>query len=224
MRTKIISLCAVVGSLWIIRNLYLIMNLPDEAEQGAIYRILFFHVPSWFTAGIGLTVALVASVLYLVKKDLKYDALAVATTEASVAFLTIGMVTGSIWGRIAWGIWWTWDARLTSAFILCLLYGGYLVLRTAIEEPAQRARLSAVMNIFAFADMPIVWYSIEWFRTQHPAPVLRGGGSMDPSMKTVMYQNWYAYMLVMVVLVLLRLRQEETRRELDGLRRLAHSM
>src|SRR5262249_61006049 len=129
-----------------------------------------------------------------------------------------------ILARVIWGIWWTWDERLTTMFICFLLYLSYLVLRTAIEEPSQRALMSAVFSIFAFADVPIVWKSIEWFRTQHPAPVLRGGGQMDPAMKSVVYWNWLALMLLMVVFVLLRLRQEEMRREIEGLRTLAHSV
>ncbi|MGH9658153.1 MAG: cytochrome c biogenesis protein CcsA [Bryobacteraceae bacterium] len=222
MRTKLICGLAAAGALLLIRNLYVIfLQLPDDAEQGPIYRILFFHVPAWFTSGVAIAVSLVASILYLVKRDLKYDAIAVATTEVAVAFLMVGMTTGSIWGRHTWGIWWTWDARLTSAFVLCLLYGAYLVMRTAIDEPAQRARLSAVLNIFAFADVPIVWYSIEWFRTQHPAPVLRAGGFIDPAMRSALYLNWLAVMLVASVLVLLRLRQEDQRREIDLLRRVA---
>ena len=224
MRKKAIYLLAVAAALLLVRNLYVIfLQLPDDADQGPIYRVLFFHVPAWFTAGVALFVSLVASAMYLITRKLSWDALAVATTEVALTFLIVGMVTGSIWGRIIWGIWWTWDARLTSAFVLCLLYAGYMVLRNAIEEPAQRARLSAVLNIFAFADVPIVWYSIEWFRTQHPAPVLRAGGFIDPAMRSALYMNWLAIMLLAAIFVLLRLRQEEMRREVDGLRRLVHA-
>src|SRR5947208_15747178 len=153
-----------------------------------------------------------------------YDAIRVSSTEVSVVFVALSMVTGLIWGRIIWGIWWTWDARLTTMFICFLLYLSYLVLRPALEEPSQRALISAVFSIFAFAVVPIVWYSIEWFRTQHPQPVLRGGGQMDPFMKSTMYWNWPALMLVAAILVMIRFRQEEMRRELDGLRRLAHAV
>src|SRR5262249_19757784 len=146
----------------------ILLQVPDDAEQGPIYRIIYFHVPAAFTAFTGFFTALVASALYLITKNLWYDSLAVATTEVSLAFATVNLVTGSIWARIIWGIWWTWDARLTTMFICFLLYLSYLALRTAIEEPSQRALMSAVFSIFAFADLPIVWKSIEWFRTQHP--------------------------------------------------------
>ncbi|MFN0165050.1 MAG: cytochrome c biogenesis protein CcsA [Bryobacteraceae bacterium] len=225
MREKILYTCGFLAAVLLIRNLYvLLLQLPDEADQGPVYRILFYHVPAWFTSGVAIIAALAGSVMYLVRKDLWWDTLAVAATEVAVAFITVGLVTGSIWGRIAWGIWWTWDARLTSALVLWLLYFGYLILRTSIEDPTARARISAVFSIFAFADVPIVWYSIEWFRTQHPAPVLRGDGYMDPAFKAVLYLNWPALMLLAGVLLAVRMRQEERRREIDGLRRLAHSM
>lgn len=225
MRKIVIITMAVLGLALLLRNLHVILlQLPDDAAQGPVYRIMFFHIPSWFTAGIAIFASLGASLMYLIKKDLRWDGVAVATTEVAVAFLTIGLVTGSIWGRISWGIWWTWDARLTSAFVCWLLYAGYLVLRTAIDEPAQRARISAVLQIFAFADLPIVWYSIEWFRTQHPAPVLRGSGQMEGPMKAAVYANWPALMLIAAVFVMLRLRQESIKREIDSLRRTVHAL
>ena len=98
-----------------------------------------------------------ASVLFLVTRNFKFDAVAVASTEVGLAFLAANLVTGSIWGRVIWGIWWTWDARLTSALVCWLLYAGYLMLRKAIEEPTQRATFAAVFNIFAFIDVPIVY-------------------------------------------------------------------
>src|SRR6266567_900943 len=222
MRKTTIYVLAVLAALLLVRNLHaILLQVPDDAEQGPIYRIIYFHVPAAFT---GFFVALVASVFYLSTKNFKYDSLAVAVTEVSLAFATVNLVTGSIWARIIWGIWWTWDARLTTMFICFLLYLSYLVLRPALEEPTQRALISGVFSIFAFADVPIVWFSIEWFRTQHPQPVLRGGGQMDPFMKSTMYWNWPALMLVAAILVLVRLRQEEMRREIDGLRRLAHAV
>lgn len=225
MRNKLVYILGSLVAILFVRNLYVILTvLPDEANQGAMYRIMFFHIPSWWTAGLALIVAGVTSAFYLATGKMKYDAISVSVTEVAVAFLSIGMVTGMIWARIIWGIWWTWDARLTSAFVLCLLYFGYLVLRTAIEEPTQRARIAAVMSIFAFADVPIVWYSIEWFRTQHPAPVLRGEGFIDPAMKAAVYANVIPLAMIAAVFILLRYRQESIQREIDGLRRMTHAM
>ena len=220
MRSKVIVILGAIAAILFVRNLYIILTvLPDEANQGAMYRIMFFHIPSWWTAGLALTVGGVMSVLYLVTGKMKYDAVAVSVTEVAVAFLCIGMTTGMIWARIIWGIWWTWDARLTSALVCLLLYGGYLILRNGIEDPTTRARISAAFNIFAFVDVPIVWYSIRWWRTQHPQPM-----TLPRDMWMAILANWLALIILMTIFVLLRLRQENMRREVDGLRRLAHAI
>jgi heme exporter protein C len=202
----------------------ILLVLPDEVAQGAIYRIMFFHVPAAWTAFVGFFVALVVSVLYLTTKNLRYDAVAVAVTEVGLAFGAVNLVTGMIWGRIIWGIWWTWDWRLTSMLVCWLLYSGYLMLRRAVEEPTQRAKVSAVFSIFAFADVPIVFFSIKWWRTQHPQPVVWGGGSIDSSMYIMLFLNWVPLLLLFVVLAVIRTRQERVQRELDALRRHAHAL
>jgi heme exporter protein C len=225
MREKLIYGLGAIAAVLLARNLYSIfMQLPDEASQGMIYRIIFFHVPAAMTAMCCAGVTFVTSAVYLLTKNLKYDAISVAVTEVGLAFLAANLVTGSIWGRIIWGIWWTWDARLTSALVCWLLYAGYLMLRHAIEEPTSRARISAVFNIFAFADVPIVIFSIKWWRTQHPQPVFWGGGKIDPDMYLTAGLNLLALMLLAVVLSLIRLRQEEVQREIDSIRRYAHAV
>jgi heme exporter protein C len=225
MRDKILYGLGLIAAALLARNIYKIfMVLPDEAAQGMIFRILFFHAPMAMTAMLGSAVGLIASIGFLLTKNFKYDSVAVAVTEVGLAFLAANLVTGSIWGRIIWGIWWTWDARLTSALVCWLLYAGYLMLRHAIEEPTQRATVAAVFNIFAFVDVPIVIFSIKWFRTQHPQPVMWGGGSIDPDYSSTLMLNWLALILLGAVLTLIRLRQEETQREIDSLRRYAHAM
>jgi heme exporter protein C len=225
MREKLIYGLGTIAAILLARNLYSIfMQLPDEASQGMIYRIIFFHVPAAITAMLGAGVTLITSVAYLLTKNPKYDAISVAVTEVGLAFLAANLVTGSIWGRIIWGIWWTWDARLTSALVCWLLYAGYLMLRHAIEEPTARARIAAVFNIFAFVDVPIVIFSIKWWRTQHPQPVFWGGGSIDPAMYLTAVLNLVALVLLAVVLSLIRLRQEEVQREIDSIRRYAHAV
>jgi heme exporter protein C len=226
MREKIIFLLAACAAILLTWDFYhIFMVVPDEANQGAIFRIIYVHVPSIFTGFTGFFVALVASILYLVKGDLKYDAFAAAVTEVALAFALVVLVTGSIWARIIWGIWWTWDARLTTMLICWLTYAGYLMLRRAVEEPTQRARLSSVVSIFGFVEVAIVYKSIEWFRTQHPAPVLtfRDGGGMAPGMESPIYLNWLALMCLASILVMIRMRQEDVAREIDSMRRMAHS-
>ncbi len=227
MRDKLVYICAAIGALLLAWNLHdMFLVLPDEAAQGAIYRIIFFHVPAVFTAFTGFFVALVLGVVYLATGNLKYDAVSASIIEVSFVFACINVATGSLWGRIIWGIWWTWDARLTSMFVCLLIYAGYLMLRKSIDEPTQRGRLSSALAIFNFVDVVIVWKSIEWWRTQHPGPVLSirtGGGNIDPSMEHMIYRNFLALLFVAAAIILVRIRQEETAREIDSLRRLAHA-
>ena len=206
------------------RDINAIARLPQEVNQGAIFKIIFFHVPVAVTAMLAAAVALVASVLFLITRDFRFDALAVAVTEVGLAFLAANLITGSIWGRIIWGQWWAWDARLTSALVCWILYASYLMLRRAVEEPTQRATFAAVWSIFSFIDVPIVIFSIKWWRTQHPQPVFWGGGSIDPAMYLTAALNLVALILLAVVLALIRLRQEEVQREIDSLRRYAHAV
>jgi heme exporter protein C len=229
MREKMLSGLGAIASLLLVLNLYrMFLGLPDEADQGAIYRIMFFHVPAAFTFGLCAFTALLASVAFLVTKRFAYDAIAVSATEVCLAFGAINLVTGMIWARIIWGIWWTWDARLTSMLISWLMYAGYLMLRRGIDEPTQRARSAAVLSIFTFPGVVITYKAIDWWRTQHPGAVLsiRTGGErrMDAGMESVLWWNVLAIVLVGAILVLIRMRQENMQRELDGLRREAHAI
>jgi heme exporter protein C len=226
MRLKIILALSVLSGLILSWNLHtMFLKVPDELNQGAIFRIIYFHVPSAITSFAGFFLAMFSSVGYLIKKDLRFDSVAASITEVSFAFTTITLITGSIWGRVIWGIWWTWDYRLTSFFICWLLYVGYLMLRRAIDDPTTRARLCAVLSIFACVDVVIVWKSIEWFRTQHPGPVLsiRSGGGMAPGMEAPIWWNFLALIMLATVLVLIRMRQEAMQREIDTMRRYAHA-
>ncbi len=226
-REKVVIGLVAAGALLLAYNLYRIfLVLPDEAMQGAIYRIMFFHIPAGITFMIGYFIALGLSILYLTSKNLRYDSLAASVVEVSVVFSVVNIVTGSIWARIIWGIWWTWDYRLTSALVCVLIFSAYLMLRQAIDEPTQRARLSAALSVFGCVDVVIIWKSIEWFRTQHPGPVLSirtGGGNIDPAMERMIYMNLLAILLIATALVLVRTRQEATAREIDSLRRLANA-
>jgi heme exporter protein C len=228
MREKILYALGLIGGLWLVRNLYvLLLNIPDEAQQGAIYRIMYFHVPSWFTCFTAFFIAGVSSILYLVKKNTRFDTLAVATVEVGTIFTIIGLVTGSIWARIIWGIWWTWDPRLTWALITCVIYAGYLMLRHAIDDPTTRAKNAAVLCIFAFTSVVITYKAIDWWRTQHPGAVLSfrtGGGTIDPAMENMLLHNWGALMLLAGVMVAVRMNQEDIQREVESLRRYAHAV
>jgi len=184
---------------------------------------MFFHIPAGFMGFIMYFVALIASIGFLVTKKFSYDSVAVAAVEVGTMFCSLNLITGSIWGREAWGIWWAWDARLTTQLICFLLYAGYLILRPAIEDPTQRSTFAAVLAIFSFADVPIVYFSIQWWRTQHPAPVLSTGG-LGPGLRLPLYSMLVAFIFLGTALLRVRLQQESMSREIDSLRRQAHAL
>jgi heme exporter protein C len=228
MRNKLIVALLLVSSLLLIRNLnMMLLHFPDEINQGAIWRIFYFHLPSALTSFIGFYVGAALSILYLWKKDLKYDALAAVINEVSLVFALVTLITGMIWARIAWGIWWAvGDPRLTSYLVCILIYGGYLMLRRTIQDQAQRASLSAVLAIFASLDIIIVWKSIEWWPSNHPGPVLsiRNGGGMAAGWEGVAYWNTLAIALLATAMILIRLRQDRVQSEIESLRRYAHTV
>jgi heme exporter protein C len=193
---------------------------PDERTMHAIQRIFYFHLGCWAGMFAALTLAFVANIAWLVERKPRWDWLGVSAVELGVVCCTAGLITGMLWGKPAWGIWWTWDARLTTCFILWLLYISYLLLRGLVEEPARRATLSAVFGIFAFLDAPLVYASNRLWRTQHPAPVLFGGpnSGLDPVMVKVLLISMAAMLLVTALTLSERYRLESLRHELDELR------
>ena len=194
---------------------------PTERTMGAIQRIFYFHASSAWAGSTAFFICFVANLLYVWRRREKWDALGVACAEVGLAFITVVLITGPIWAHPVWGIWWTWDARLTSTFVLWLLYISYLLLRTLIEEPDRRALLSALFGIFAFLDVPLVFGAIRWWRTQHPAPVIMGGpgSGLEPTMKKVFLFNVLVMHILMVFLVAQRYGLEKLRGEVDVIRR-----
>ena len=171
---------------------------PTEATMGPVQRIFYWHVPLNIVGEITPYVNMIASIAYLFLRRrnagaaLKADAIAVASAEVTVLFTGLGLFTGVLWGKPAWGIWWAWDARTTSFLLLWLLYVSYLLVRR-FSSGDQGHTIAAVLSVFAGVDVPIVFMSIRWWRTQHPAPVLTGEGSIDPVMKTAFLWNLLAW-------------------------------
>lgn len=225
MREKLTYALGVLGTLVMLFNLHTIFTvLPDEAEQGAVYRILFIHVPAAINADIFLTIALVTSIGFLVTKKFVFDSISVSCIEVATMLLLVNLVTGSIWGRNQWGVWWAWDLRMTSQLMCFLLYLGYLVVRPAIGEPTQRATMSAFISIFAYLDVPLVLMAIRLpnVKTQHPGPVLETG-TLAPVFRPAFGLGILALFLLASAMVLVRLHQESSRREIDSLRRELHA-
>jgi len=180
---------------------------PTEQTMGEVQRIFYYHVPSAWVAGVCFFVNFLASIAYIVKRNEKADALAAASAEVGVVFCTIVLITGPIWARPVWGIWWTWDARLTTTLVLWLIYVSYLIVRR-FAAGSQTQLLAAVIGIFGFVDVPIVYMSIRWFRTQHPSPVMAGGenSGLDPAMLHVFFWNLLAFTCVGIIFIGLRYR------------------
>lgn len=224
MRLNVLYLLAAAFAGILIWNMNTIYNLPAQVTNVGAYKIIYFHVPAAFTAFAGFFVALAASILYLATRKLQYDAFAAGVTEVALVFATANLLSGMVWARYAWGIWWTWDARLTSMLVCVLMYYGYVMLRQAITEPTQRARLSAFVSILGCVNVAFVYQSIAWYRTQHPSPVLgfREGGGMGPGLEAPMYWNWLALLCLATILASVRMRQTQFATEIDSLRRMAH--
>jgi len=188
---------------------------PNDAMQGEIFRIIYYHVPSASVAFVFFAISLVGSIGYLASRrnhDERaqiFDAWALSGAEVGVVFCTVVLATGPIWARRAWGIWWTWDARLTTTLVLWLIYVSYLLLRRFAAGP-QVQTLAAVLGIFGALDVPIVYMANRWWRTQHPAPVFGGaaGSGMDPSMVGALLWNMLAWFAWGVLILALRYRVE----------------
>jgi len=209
-----------VGALMAFAGYAALFIAPDESTMHAIQRIFYFHAPSGMVALIAFTICFIANIGYLASRKPKWDWLAVSAAEVGVAFNTVVLITGPIWAKPAWGIWWAWDARLTSTLVLWLLYISFLLLRDLIADPDRRSMFSAIYGIFLFLDVPLVYFSIRIWRTQHPQPVLLGGqgSGLDPTMRKVFYLCWLALTGIMVILIRQRYLLEGARHDVEALR------
>src|ERR1700737_5564245 len=212
---RLFPILAVLTALMLVYALYqALVVAPTERTMGDVQRIFYYHVPSAWTAFLLFFVNLVASVVYLVKRNPKLDALAMVSAEVGVVFCTVVLVTGPIWARPVWGIWWTWDMRLTSTLVLWLIYVSYLVLRR-FSSSGQTPVLAAALAVLGALCVPFVYFSIWFFRTQHPQPVMGGGGSIDPRMLHVLLINWLAFSCFAFLVCWSRYRLESLQREVD---------
>ena len=207
---------------WLLVALYMtFLYAPQEMTMGEVQRIFYIHVPSAWTALVGFMIVFGASIHYLWKRSPASDELAYAAAEVGFVFCTGVLITGPLWAKPVWGIWWTWDARLTLTFLLWLLYIDYLMLRSYLINPGRAANLSAVVGIIGFIDVIIDYMAIRWWRTQHPQPVIMGGANsgLDPRMTATLLVSWGAFMCLYFYLLRLRLSLADTRRELSEIRR-----
>jgi len=185
---------------------------PGTGQVLDFQRIMYFHVPSAWIAFLAFFVTFVASVAMLSKRSMWWDSLAVASAEIGVLFCTLALATGSIWGKAAWGVWWVWDARLTTTLILWLIYAVYLVLRMSTPLPERSARFAAVYAIAGFTVVPLVFASIHLWRTQHPPAIVMDGQGLAPEMYWTLAFCTGAFTLLYVSFLRARFRLEHLRR------------
>ena len=192
----------------LIASFVLIALAPEDKTLGVVQKIFYMHVPSAWTASLAFLVNFVGSLIYLIKRDLRWDRAASSSAEIGVLFGAVAIATGSIWARFAWGVWWTWDVRLTATLILCLTYIGYLLVRSLAEGEKRRV-FSGVIGVAAFANVPLVFLTIRWWRSVHPVVVTRGGISLDPMMKLAFFASLGAMTLFYICLLRVRVKAEE---------------
>ncbi len=188
------------------------------ADETAAQRIIYFHVPSAWLSMLAFGVTTIASIAYLVKSRRFWDGVAVSSAEIGIAFTLAATASGSLWAKPAWNTWWTWDPRLTTYTIVFLLYVAYFMLRSALEDPARRARFAAVYGIFAFLSVPITFMSIRWWRTIHPVLLDSKNFGLSRGMLPVFFLSLFAFTVFYCVLLAYRVRLERTREQVDALR------
>jgi heme exporter protein C len=182
---------------------------PVEAVQGPAQKIFYVHVPSAWVAFLAFGLVGVCSVVYLIVRDPRVDRFAACSAEVGTVFTTGVLLTGPMWGKPIWGTWWTWDARLTSTLFLWFIFFGYLVLRSAVHEPGQRARFSAVLGILGAMLVPFIHVSVYLFRTLHPQPVVLKpeGPTLPASMLITLLASFAVFTFFFVTLVWQRYAQ-----------------
>ena len=183
---------------------------PPDAVQGQAQRLMYVHVPAAWVAYVAFAVVLVASIAYLIRRDLRWDRRAQAAGELGVGLTALAIALGSIWGKPVWGVWWTWDPRLVTTAVLLLIYVGYLAVRGLSADPGLNARRSAVVGIGGFINVPVVHFSVIWWRTLHQPPtVLRPegpAGAIAPTMLASLIVGMIAFTLGAIWLYLRRVR------------------
>jgi heme exporter protein C len=217
----VLSLLAAAG---VLTSLYMVFfYAPTESEMGIVQRIFYVHVPSAWVAFMAFGIVALCSLGYLWLRDERLDAIAVSSAELGTLFTTIVLLTGPLWGRIAWGTWWVWEPRLTLTLLLWLIYVGYFMLRGATESTERGKRFAAVLGIVGAVNIPLIHLSVQWFRSQHPKPVILKpeGPTADPAIVQTLLVSLLAFTLLFFALLLYRYGLERLRNRVEALRFLA---
>lgn len=188
-------------------GLWMALTAPPDALQGGYSRLLGIHPPTMWVAFLAFGVTAFASIMWLIKKTERWDRLASASVEVGVIFTAIGLFTGMVWGQAVWGTPWDWqDPRLMSTLVMFFVYIGYIALRNAVDDPTVRARRSAILGAVAVVQVPLVYFSVNMFRTLHQTQSIRpDGSSMPDEMLIAMLVNMVAFTLLYIALVAARI-------------------
>jgi heme exporter protein C len=197
-----------LGGVLMLVNVYLIfMVAPTDSVLGHVQRVFYFHVPLAIMSFVAFFLVFVASIVYLIGRSEKWDRLAHAAAEVGVVFVTLALLTGVIWARPVWGVWWTWEPRLTTTLILWLIYVACLMIRAYAPNRSQGAVYAAVVGIIGFIDVPIVYYSVQWWRSIHPSPVvgpMAEAGALEPVMQGILLFSFLTFLVLFLYLLVER--------------------
>ena len=196
---------------------------PVEKTMGVIQKIFYIHVPSAFLAYLAFFITFIASIFYLYRKDSKWDTVAHCAVETGVIFCTVVLVTGPIWAKPIWNVWWTWDPRLTTTLILWFTYVAYLMLRRSVKEN-QRANLSAVFGIIGFINVPLTFFSIRLWRTIHPVIITSRGLNMSQPMKLALLTTFIAFGFLFISVLLARIRLARQKMRIEEINEIMDEM
>ncbi len=196
---------------------------PVEKTMGVIQKIFYIHVPSAFLAYLAFFITFIASIIYLYRKDPKWDTVAHCAVETGVIFCTIVLITGPIWAKPIWNVWWTWDPRLTTTLILWFTYVAYLMLRRSVKEN-RRANLAAVFGIIGFINVPITFFSIRLWRTIHPIVITSRGLNMSGPMKFSLIITLIAFCFLFFALLISRIRLERLKMNIEEIKEIMDDM
>lgn len=193
---------------------------PTERSMGEVQRIFYFHVPSAWVSFLAFLLVCVASIAFLRTGKDQWDQLAASSAEIGVLFITIVLLTGPLWAKPIWNVYWSWDARLTTSFILWLIYIAYLMIRNYTTDKERGARFAAVFGIIGFLDVPIVYMSIRWWRTLHPSPVIAGGkgGGLAPEMFRTLMVCLLAFTMLFITLLILNYQTKTMETKVDQIK------
>lgn len=212
-RLKLNRIMGGITFLLMLVSLYSIfIYAPAEEQMGIVQKIFYFHVPSAWIAFLAFFIVFVCSILYLWKRESRWDMMAHSSAEIGTLFTSLVLITGPIWGKPVWGVWWTWDSRLTTTLILWFIYVAYLMIRKYGGEESKKARFAAVLGIIGFFDIPIIYMSVLWWRTIHPLPVVLSPGGfgkgLSPEMLSTLLISFAAFTFLFFYLLRLRIGTE----------------